>query len=616
MYRRLSKKSGNEHCFIGNEEDKYIWVRSVDFSASCSIGHSTHFCLELPEGVSTPTCLPFYEELGELDITERDVNPFSRLVPLVNSTLPYEIIFQLNSLIHKQKISFGQISNNLFSVLSGLSSETAQRVLLELHKVTSTCYDPLKFINNEVERMMGNHKTTTHVSSTAASLQSKNLMSCHRVLITPLRIYLLGPEMEKSNYIVNYYAEYASDFLRVSFVDEDWCKLPSQAISTKTEHGIFSKPYRTEIHRRILDVLTNGITIGAKKFEFLAFSASQLRSGSVWMFASSETLTAESIREWMGDFKKIRNVSKCAARMGQLFSSSQQTFNVHPQDVQIIPDIEVIDDGIKYCFSDGIGKISESFATDLAKHCRFRETPSAFQIRYGGYKGVVAVDQLSSYKLSLRPSMLKFDSDNIMFNVTTRSKSTPCFLNRDIICLLSTLGIEDMVFEDLQREQMQLMEGLFTNKLSAIKFLESMASVGTKTAVKMLIHGYKPVSEPYLMMVLKAYCEYHLASLKNKWKIFVPKGRVLLGCLDETRSLNYGQVFIRVTMTKDELELQQDQDYFQKFDEKTAIVTGKIVVTKNPCLHPGDIRILEAVRNDALVNFVDCIVFPQKGERY
>ncbi|KAK8996128.1 hypothetical protein V6N11_076376 [Hibiscus sabdariffa] len=48
-----------------------------------------------------------------------------------------------------------------------------------------------------------------------------------------------------------------------------------------------------------------------------------------------------------------------------------------------------------------------------------------------------------------------------------------------------------------------------------------------------------------------------------------------------------------------------------------AIVVGKVVVTKNPCLHPGDVRILEAVYEAQLEEkgLVNCLVFPQKGER-
>jgi RNA-dependent RNA polymerase len=63
----------------------------------------------------------------------------------------------------------------------------------------------------------------------------------------------------------------------------------------------------------------------------------------------------------------------------------------------------------KYVFSDGIGKISFELARSVAKKCDYDPMPSAFQIRYGGYKGVVAVDPNSSVKLSLRKSMHKYD---------------------------------------------------------------------------------------------------------------------------------------------------------------------------------------------------------------
>ena len=38
-------------------------------------------------------------------------------------------------------------------------------------------------------------------------------------------------------------------------------------------------------------------------------------------------------------------------------------------------------------------------------------------------------------------------------------------------------------------------------------------------------------------------------------------------------------------------------------------------MAKNPCLHPGDIRILEAVDVPHLHSMVDCLVVPQNGHR-
>jgi hypothetical protein len=89
--------------------------------------------------------------------------------------------------------------------------------------------------------------------------------------------------------------------------------------------------------------------------------------------------------------------------------------------------------------------------------------------------------------------------------------------------------------------------------------------------------------------------------------------------LDETGELKYGQVFIRITKSSKE-QKENDQPYFceDNRDNGKAIVVGKVAISKNPCLHPGDIRVLEAVYDQGLydMNLVDCVVFPQRGERY
>ncbi|XP_068641611.1 RNA-dependent RNA polymerase 2 [Aristolochia californica] len=620
----IAPKFGADRYHVCKEDVEFLWVRTTDFSSLKSIGQSTHFCWELTDGFSASEIISnfhSYKEYGHLEV--EPVKPFcsgSELVPIMycmpHPILSYEILFQLNSLIHAQKLVATAVNLEFLNILSGLTEETANKVLLKLHKLKSTCYEPVQFVQHELYSIQ---KSKLSLDSYKSIPADRNLMSCHRVLITPSKVYFMGPEIETSNYVVQHFSAYASNFLRVSFVEEDWSKLPPGAISTRTGQGISSKTYRTQIFQRIHSILEKGIVIGAKRFEFLAFSASQLRANSIWMFAPTESLSAEKIRDWMGYFNKINCVSKFSARMGQLFSSSIQSFSVPAHDVQVIPDIEATIDGIKYCFSDGIGKISLSFAKQVAQKIGLNHTPSAFQIRYGGYKGVVSVDRTSFRKLSLRRSMLKFDSKNTMLCVTKWSESVPCFLNREIVSLLSTLGIKDGIFESMQREQMAILEEMLSNKEAALNVLEGMVGGDAKLAlVKMLLHDYEPNLEPYLSMMLRAYREFQLSDIRTKCRIFVPKGRVLLGCLDEIGSLEYGQVYIRVSMTKAEQEASgQSQSFFKKVDACTAVVVGKVVVTKNPCLHPGDIRVLEAIWEPGLeeMGLVDCIMFPQKGLR-
>lgn len=51
------------------------------------------------------------------------------------------------------------------------------------------------------------------------------------------------------------------------------------------------------------------------------------------------------------------------------------------------------------------------------------------------------------------------------------------------------------------------------------------------------------------------------------------------------------------------------------FDEKTIPIAGEILVTRNPCTHPGDLRLLKAVNKPGLSHLVNVIVFSSKGHR-
>ncbi|CAI9757485.1 unnamed protein product [Fraxinus pennsylvanica] len=604
VYKKVSgpdvaSKFRTDRYHICKEDFDFLWVRTTDFSSMKSIGYLSSLCWKIEQGSSNVdiyNSLPYYKkDVMELSLIEgKKFHSASNLVPLV---------------INHSDFKLG------YEVLSGIDIDTAVLVLQKMHKLESTCFEPVSFIKSHLHVV---NKDVKNLASAAYNrLINQNVMTCHRVLVTPSKIYCSGPELETSNYIVKNFASYASDFVRVTFVDEDWGRISVGALSTSINRGIFARPHRTDIYDRILSVLRDGIVIGDKRFEFLAFSASQLRSNSVWMFASNEHVKAQDIREWMGCFSKIRSVSKCAARMGQLFSSSMQTIKVQPQNVKVIPDIEVISDGVGYCFSDGIGKISFAFAREVSRKLGLSHIPSAFQIRYGGYKGVIVVDRHSYDKLALRSSMLKFESKNWMLNVTKWSESMPCYLNREIIILLSTLGIQDDIFLALLEEQLQLLRQMLTNREAALKVLESMGGIdGKGVLARMLRQGYEPNREPYLVTMLQSLYENQLSDLRSRSRIFVPKGRVLVGCLDETGILEYGEVYVRITMNKSELH-SGEQTFFHKVDDTTSILKGKVVVTKNPCLHPGDVRVLEAVYDEKLdgMGLVDCLVFPQKGER-
>ena len=84
----------------------------------------------------------------------------------------------------------------------------------------------------------------------------------------------------------------------------------------------------------------------------------------------------------------------------------------------------------------------------------------------------------------------------------------------------------------------------------------------------------------------------------------------MMGVMDETGLLQAGQVFVQCSHMTSEGDDEQPVVSNQRF-----IVTHTVMVTRNPCLHPGDVRQLEAVDVPELRHLVDCIVFPKNGPR-
>lgn len=128
--------------------------------------------------------------------------------------------------------------------------------------------------------------------------------------------------------------------------------------------------------------------------------------------------------------------------------------------------------------------------------------------------------------------------------------------------------------------------------------------------VKFRRHGLVLTREPFIRSLLLAVYNSAIANLKSKGQIAVPEdsGRNMLGVLDETGTLEYGQVFVQFTSLK-------SSDKAPRLKPVTRVLTGTVLVTKCPCLHPGDVRKFEAVDVPALHHIRDCIVFPAKGHR-
>ncbi|KAA8521560.1 hypothetical protein F0562_012233 [Nyssa sinensis] len=285
-----------------------------------------------------------------------------------------------------------------------------------------------------------------------------------------------------------------------------------------------------------------------------------------------------------------RNVAKCAARMGQCFSSTYATVEVPPNEVDSeLPDTK----RNGYVFSDGIGMITPDLVMEVAERWQLRVNPlCAYQIRYAGCKGVVACwpAKNDGIRLSLRPSMEKFESNHSILEICSWTQFQPGFLNRQIVTLLSTLNVLDEIFWNMQDSMISKLNQMLVDVDVAFDVLTaSCAEQGI-------------------------YCSNNV-KCREKARIFVSSGRWLMGCLDELGVLEQGQCFIEVSNPSLENCFVKHGSRFSETKKNLEVIKGTVTIAKNPCLQPGDVRILEAVDVPGLHHLFDCLVFPEKGDR-
>ncbi|CAF4811566.1 unnamed protein product, partial [Rotaria sp. Silwood2] len=93
--------------------------------------------------------------------------------------------------------------------------------------------------------------------------------------------------------------------------------------------------------------------------------------------------------------------------------------------------------------------------------------------------------------------------------------------------------------------------------------------------------------------------------IRNKIPLPVNEARCLFGIADETGTLKPGECFIQYRSLEN-----------SSTSEKYIVPTGTVLVTKNPCLHPGDIRKIKVVYVPKLQSCIrDGIVFSTNGHR-
>ena len=172
--------------------------------------------------------------------------------------------------------------------------------------------------------------------------------------------------------------------------------------------------------------------------------------------------------------------------------------------------------------------------------------------------------------------------------------------------LLHTLGISQETLLAKQAQYLTFLQDVDKgDPRAAFQFLSYIDRTGV--AEKLLLDGTDSVRATLKSLVKQEYARMINKRNEQRCRIVIPKSRLLFGVCDPTAKdgstgrLKEGECFIRIT---------QDGD-----GRAHTIIDTEVLVTRNPCLHPGDLQKFKAVDLPDFSHLVDCIVFTTQGKR-
>lgn len=508
--------------------------------------------------------------------------------------LEFSVRYRLETCVTRGLLNEYAVDEKFLDKLSSLDESSANRRLDLLIDSETPLEDPIHLFEDQRFSYFAPRQRVPH-----------HCAMIYKVHVTPTALKLNPPSVESSNRVMRKYSSLQDRFLRVQFLDE-------------TESGRIAKDRNNNdsVWIRLLRVLHRGIRIGDRTFEFLAFGNSQLREGGVTFFAPTSHVSCDDIRQWLGDFSHIRNIAKFGARIGQCFSTSREIRGIHMPHIKYIDDVER--DG--NCFTDGVGIISELLSQFIVEEMAFDVIgeASAFQFRMGGCKGVLAVwpsCYATKMEVLIRKSQEKFTAKTNTLEIIRCARASTATLNRQTIVILEHLGVPVQVFMGLLEQHIHAYEKVMNDTSAAIELLIKFVDENQTTLIvaELLKFGFM---DQFVVNLLTLWKAWSLKLIKEKARIHVEKSAFVLGVVDETGTLRGHSTKTEGMKEKDISQIPQIFLQISKSKHhKAQIIRGLCIVGRNPSLHAGDIRVVQAVDNPKLRHLKDVVVFPSKGDK-
>ena len=359
-------------------------------------------------------------------------------------------------------------------------------------------------------------------------------------------------------------------------------------------------------------LMSEGFYLGEKRFKFFNFSQSQFRNMSCWFLTNPK-----EILEKTGDYSNIKIVAKFGSRVSQTLTTTIKTIEIPDDHIVYINDVllkkKIKDEKgnereVEYNFSDGVGKISYILAQQIAKIIHLNNVPACFQGRFLGCKGVwtTIYDDFTG-NIYIRPSQEKFKiKKNIQkknyFELCDYSRYIQAYLNRQVILLMTANGIPEGNFMKKLHEYRQ--------RLEDEKFVLSLVHYNEWNNLfqQMNFCGINKMNDRLMKSLLESNLYILYNDIKNKARIYVEDSAYVIGIMDEFGILEYGQAFLHI-----------------KRKNLDLILNKKCTIAKCPCLHPGDVRVLDFkcyIEGDETTEkykifekYENALIFPSKGKR-
>ena len=504
--------------------------------------------------------------------------------------------YSLLSLITQKRLNILSFDENIVKYLSLLSCEDQDKaalVLDEMNKNTTLTQDILN--TSLLESFKKNYSDYVQNKELNTINEDREHLTITRTIeVTPSMIFYVAPKFERTNHLLRKYSDYKENFLKMNIFDEDKNKL------------YFSSFAAMKLSKFISELMHEGLYIGSRYFQFISSSNSQMKNCSFWLVNLEGTKfeKRENIIMELGDFTEEKNIYKNAARRGQCLSSTTFITMLNKEKIIEIDDIK----RNGFIFTDGIGQISPELSIKCATVMKYKQNfSSAYQIRLGGVKGVVAVNpSLKGETLCVRPSMIKFKSDDLELGVVRGATYSLGYLNRQIIILLYSLGVKGSIFLNMVKDIMNNYNRIMIDPFKVFKSNKDILDdILTKCYyftpfIRYYVYNktFHIKSEPFACSILYNIICALIQELKHKGKIVDNQSASLIGVIDETNTLEQNEVYVNIK------------------NNEELILSGEVFVTKNPCLHPGDIKILKAKgKCPQLSHLINVIVFSAKGDR-